>query len=208
MAADTDAQTEGRKKRYSYDWESIKNEYRADNYSIKKLAEIYGPSENAIRKRISRQGWTKDLSKRVDQETKGELVKRKIEREQDHNTLADEDIIRESALRNVEKIEQQQTRLQTHSQLVHSYSNLLHKVFSGRIQESDLKIFIENSDGEEIEQREIPLFGKSSGIGGCIKELMDMEQTLINMERKVHNLDQAQAEDELPTLKIKKVTDE
>lgn len=196
------------KKRYPYDWETIRASYRTGQYSVKQLKEMYGPTENAIRKRISREGWTKDLSQAVDRETKGELVKRKIEREQDYTTLADEDIVRETALRNVEKIEQQQTRLQNHSKLVHQYSNLLHKIFSGRVKESDFKLIITNEDGEVVEERELPVLNKNHGIGGVIKDLLDQERILIDMERKVHNLDQAQAEDELPTLKIKKVTDE
>ena len=185
-----------------FDWETIKNEYRVDNYSVRKLSELYGPSEGAIRKRISREGWVKDLSKKVEIETQAELEKRKAE-VGDNTPTTDEDIIRESALRNVEKIEQQQQRLQEHSQLVQQYSRILQRVMSGVIYEGDTKVQIKNNAGEVVSEHEIPIWNK--GLGAALKDLMDIEKVLIDLERKVHNLNQAQAEDELPILKITKV---
>lgn len=47
------------------DWERIELDYRAGVKPLRQIAEEQGISEGAIRKRAKRDGWTRDLSKRI-----------------------------------------------------------------------------------------------------------------------------------------------
>ena len=57
------------------DWESVKNEFRAGQLSNSEIARQHGMSEGTIRKRAKKEGWKKDLSQRVKQAVRTELVR-------------------------------------------------------------------------------------------------------------------------------------
>ena len=60
--------------RKAYDWEAIERDYRAGQLSNRELGRKHGPSHVAIGKRAKRDGWTKDLAKRVRDEVTTALV--------------------------------------------------------------------------------------------------------------------------------------
>lgn len=47
------------------DWEAIERDYRADIKSLRQMADEYGCSHVAIKKRADKEGWTKDLSAKI-----------------------------------------------------------------------------------------------------------------------------------------------
>ena len=65
MAADTD-------------WEAIEREYRAGQLSVSEIARQHGVSHTAINKRAKREGWVRDLSKRVREEVSARLVSAEV----------------------------------------------------------------------------------------------------------------------------------
>lgn len=62
-------------KRKTYDWEAIEAEYRAGQLSIKAIARKHGCSDGTIRYRAKQNGWTRDLTKKVQDEVKKELLR-------------------------------------------------------------------------------------------------------------------------------------
>jgi hypothetical protein len=52
-------------KKDAPDWERIEAEYRAGVLSVREIASAHGISHVAISKRAKRDGWTRDLSKRI-----------------------------------------------------------------------------------------------------------------------------------------------
>lgn len=59
----------------SYDWERIECEYRAGVKSVRQIAQEFGPSEGAIRKRAKKEEWERDLNGKI--EAKAEAIVRK-----------------------------------------------------------------------------------------------------------------------------------
>ena len=57
------------------DWEGIEREYRAGQLSNVAIAKEFGITEGAIRKRAKRDKWKKDLTERVKQAVRDELVR-------------------------------------------------------------------------------------------------------------------------------------
>ena len=49
-------------KKTAPDWERIEIEYRAGVQSIRQIAQAFGVSDGAIRKRAKTQEWTRDLN--------------------------------------------------------------------------------------------------------------------------------------------------
>ena len=49
----------------SIDWEAIEREYRAGIRSLREIAEQFGITHGAIRKRAARDGWKRDLSAKI-----------------------------------------------------------------------------------------------------------------------------------------------
>lgn len=58
-----------------HDWESIEAAYSAGVKSIRAIADEYGVTEGAIRKRAKRDGWHRDLSHSVRSAVKSKLVR-------------------------------------------------------------------------------------------------------------------------------------
>lgn len=62
-------------KRRSYDWDAIRLEYETGTLSLRALTKAFGPSPAAISKRAKKEGWTRDLSKQVQQSAKAQLLR-------------------------------------------------------------------------------------------------------------------------------------
>ena len=60
------------------DWEAIEAEYRAGLISNSELGRKYDISEGAIRKRARAQGWTKDLTAKVQTAVRDKLVREEV----------------------------------------------------------------------------------------------------------------------------------
>ena len=75
--------------RKSIDWESIEASYRSGSPSVRALAEKYGLTEGAIRKRASKEDWKRDLTGKVQAATKEKLVRTKVRTESTQRTDAE-----------------------------------------------------------------------------------------------------------------------
>ena len=60
------------------DWEAIEAEYRSGTISNSELGRKYDVSEGAIRKRAKAQGWTKDLTEKVQTAVRDKLVRSEV----------------------------------------------------------------------------------------------------------------------------------
>ena len=56
------------------DWTAIERHYRANELSLNEIAKRYGVSRPGIQKRAEREGWVRDLSKKIDQATQNKVV--------------------------------------------------------------------------------------------------------------------------------------
>jgi len=89
------AKPEEPKKRKAIDWEAIEREYRAGQLSIREIARQHHITDGAIRKRAKRDGWKRNLAKKVREAVRERMVRREV-RTQD---ASDEEIINHVAER-------------------------------------------------------------------------------------------------------------
>jgi hypothetical protein len=61
--------------RGTHDWEAVERAYRAGILSIREVAKQHGLTEGAVRKRAKQKGWARDLSSRVREKVRTDLVR-------------------------------------------------------------------------------------------------------------------------------------
>lgn len=79
------------------DWEAIERAYRAGALSIRTIAERFGVSDTAIRKKAKALNWARDLSDQVRKEVRSKLVRGEVRNRQGANCEPDAEIIEEAA---------------------------------------------------------------------------------------------------------------
>lgn len=60
------------------DWEAIEQHYRAGVLSIREVAAMHGVSDTAIRKKAKELGWERDLTAKVQEKARAELVRGEV----------------------------------------------------------------------------------------------------------------------------------
>jgi predicted DNA-binding protein YlxM (UPF0122 family) len=63
------------------DWDAVERDYRTGKFTLRELAEKYGPSHQAIAKRAKVHGWTQDLGEQIKQATNARLVAKLVDNE-------------------------------------------------------------------------------------------------------------------------------
>lgn len=80
------------------DWEAIESAYRAGSLSIRAIAEKYGVSDTAIRKRATQNGWLRDLTEKVKEATRLKLVRSEVRNDGSREHVrTDDEIIDEAS---------------------------------------------------------------------------------------------------------------
>lgn len=74
-----------RSKRPDVDWTDVENRYRTGVESLRAIARDYEISEAAIRQRAAKEGWERDLTKRVAIATKAKLLRSETSRAASHD---------------------------------------------------------------------------------------------------------------------------
>lgn len=183
----------------SIDWEALEVEYRTGKYSNRQLGAKFGVSESAIRYRVKGKGWQKDLSKKVQQQTRiratqnavvDKVRKQRKEQGADVEAPLTEDEIVDAAA------EQSATIITRHQQRIDTYQNIVDD-FATRIKEQVEagKISIIAKNGEQVEvDVSLDYVGKSIGNG-----VMALER-LVKLERQAHGIDSDERSDEGETL--------
>lgn len=91
----TDA-TQAGVSRSEADWEAVERAYRAGVLSIREIAAQHGLSDTAIRKRAKKEAWARDLTARVREQVRAELVRTEV-RTQGANPETEAAIVAEAA---------------------------------------------------------------------------------------------------------------
>ncbi len=85
-------------ERKQVDWESVERDYSAGLLSLREIAAQYGVDESGIRYKAKRNGWTRDLSKKIEQRTEDKLRKDLLRSElRSENTISEKEVIEANA---------------------------------------------------------------------------------------------------------------
>jgi len=163
-----------KKKRKKIDWERIEAEYRAGMLSIREIARRNDCNDRSIRKKAKKEGWERDLSKKVRQK-----VRSKVVRSQVRTAASEKEIIEEAATAGAQIIELHRVGIKN--------LRKLEEELTRELRDSPTKLYLSRYGGEIIE--------KEYGI--IVTERISALQALANtmhkriqLERQAYNLDE------------------
>lgn len=168
-----------KQKRTPPDWEAIEREYRAGQLSIRQIAANHGVTHGGVRKRAANEGWTRDLTEKVQQAVKQRVVSSAVSNRPSREKLDTErEIIAAAADRGARAI---------HGHLARAADlNSLAEVLMGKLRRA--------LASEEAFPKEL-LLGKGDCLSSLLRAAADVSEKAANMERKALNLDGQDGED-------------
>lgn len=184
------------------DWIAVEDDYRTGQLSNVMLANKHGVSEGAIRKRAKQHGWVKDLTRKVQQAVRAELV-----RDQVRAPYARESEIIESAVATGVEV------VREHRKDIRTGRSIIQMLFSELIDATNDRAEIEDAideecAGDENDQRRQKML-KAVALptrAGVIRDLSTAMKNVILLERQAFNLDE-QSDDDTYEERLRKLVE-
>lgn len=178
------------------DWEAIEAEYRAGVISNSELGRKYDVSEGAIRKRAKRDGWTKDLTAKVQTAVRDKLVRAEVrESNARTNSRTDAEIIEAAAETAVQVV-------QIHRRDVRNGRAICKKLFDELLDTTDNREIIAESIDSETQDDLSPTrrnqMMKAVSLPTRARAMLDLSaamKNLVAIERQAFNLDDKEDKD-------------
>lgn len=177
----------GKKKRKKIDWEAIEREIRAGQLSIREIARLYGCGESSIRKHKKKYNITPDLSKRVAEKVRTELVRSEV-RTNDPKT--DQAIVDSAAARGVEVIKSHRAKIFYGEAVVEKLFAQLHEVVDNR---DEIEGQIEEETKEDVDPKRRAMMLRAVSIQANASTAVSLSAALKNLVvlgRQAFNIDE------------------
>lgn len=155
-------------ERKQIDWEKVEGFYRAGKLSLREIARAYECGESSIRKRAKAEGWTRDLSVRIEEAVRSKLVRSEV---RTADAATEKGIIEANAQAILSIRLSHREDINRAKQMV---VRLFHEVDNARAQDG------EKQDGENQPAEILTLPQRVD----CTKKLTEAAKTLITMERE------------------------
>jgi hypothetical protein len=167
------------------DWEAVERDYRAGVLSIREIGRLNGVSEGAIRKKAKGEGWQRDLTARVAEKVRTELVRSEV---RTANPQTEKEIIEVAAATVVQVVREHRGRIKQGNQLVELLTNQLIDV-AGKREEFEAAIELETADDKTIERRARLMKAVSLGAHASIAvNLANATKTWVGLEREAFGI--------------------
>lgn len=189
------------------DWESIERQYRAGVLSIREIGKAHDVSDTAIRKKAKTADWQRDLSAKVAEKVRIDLVRSEV---RTANPQTEREIVEEAAATVVHVVRSHRTRIKGGSALVELLTGQLLDAASNR-DELEESIEAECKGDIDSRRRNAMLRAVSLASHSAIAvNLANATKTWVCLERQAFGLDdkggsdaptsQDQVDDELAVL--------
>lgn len=178
--------------RNDIDWERIELDYRAGLKTLREMAGEHSISEGSIRKRATRDGWTRDVSAKV-QARANELVRKAEVRAEVRKECANtERVLIEASAQAIAEV-----KLSHRTDVTRFRSLLTNLLAELEHQTDDLSLYEQLGDlmakpNERGEDKLNDLYRKVIGLPQRTKVIVDLAntlKTLIGLERESYNID-------------------
>lgn len=167
------------------DWESIERDYRAGVLSIREVAKLHEVSDTAIRKKAKASGWERDLSQKVAEKVRSELVRSEV-RTADPQT--EREIVEVAAATVVQVVRGHRGRIRQGNELVELLTKQLIDVAGKRDQfEEDIALETTGDKSPERYSRLMKAVSLSSHASIAVN-LAAATKTWIGLERQAFNI--------------------
>lgn len=172
-------------KRVGADWESIERDFRAGVLSIREVAKLHDVSDTAIRKKAKAQDWQRDLTDKVNEKVRTELVRNEV-RTADPQT--EREIVEVAAATVVQVVRGHRGRIRQGNELVELLTKQLIDV-AGKRDEFEEEIEIQCADDKSSERYARLMKAVSLGNHASIAvNLANATKTWVGLERQAFNI--------------------
>lgn len=173
------------KKHVGTDWESIERDYRAGVLSIREIAKSHDISEGAIRKKAKANGWERDLSDRVAEKVRTELVRSEV---RTANPQTEREIVEVAAATVVQVVRGHRGRIKQGNELVELLTKQLIDV-AGKRDEFEAEIEITTANDKTQERYARLMKAVSLGTHASIAvNLAAATKTWVSLERQAFGI--------------------
>ncbi|WP_151636002.1 hypothetical protein [Noviherbaspirillum aerium] len=170
------------------DWESIERDYRAGVLSIRGIGKIYGVTDMAIRKKAKAEGWARDLTEKVLERVRTELVRSEV-RTLDAKT--DREIVEVAAASVVQVVREHRKRISRGAAIVERLFDQLADAATNR-HELEEAIADETKEDKTINRHSQMMRAVSlPAHATTVVNLSNALKNLIGLERQAFNIDSA-----------------
>lgn len=171
------------KRRKEIDWEAIEREYRAGQLSVVEIGRQHDVSHTAINKRAKKEGWQRDLAKRVRQEASARLVSDSV------SEANAEQAVNEAAARVVEVVREHRKDIKAGRNLV---ARMMSELDATTSQQDALETEILAATGQDSSERRQAAMMKAISLpsrAGVIRDLSTAMKNLVGLERQAFSMD-------------------
>ncbi|WP_025915808.1 hypothetical protein [Herminiimonas sp. CN] len=185
-------------KKPKTDWESIEKHYRAGVLPLREIGRLHDVSDTAIRKKAKVHGWLRDLTAKVNEKVRAELVRTEVRTANAKDQLRTEREIVDSAAGTVVEVVRSHRRdISSGRDIVGLLMQQLTDV-AGRRSEFEEAIEIETADDQTTERRNKLMKAVSIPVHAVVvRDLSIAMKNLIGLERQAFNI--SDVADEKPT---------
>lgn len=182
-----------KKPRKATDWEAIERDYRAGLLSIREVAKAHGVSDKAVRNKAKERGWERDLSEKINEKVRTELVR---SQSAPADPKTEREIIETAAATVVQVVRSHRVRIGKQTQLVDVLTEQLMEA-AGKREDIEGAIEDETKDDQGGQRRAMMLKAVSLQSHSTIAvNLSNALKTLVGLERQAFNI---KDESEAPT---------
>jgi len=194
------------KNKRNIDWERIEVDYRAGLLTLREIAGLHGISHVSVSNRAKRDGWTRDLSKRIDAKTKELVNESLINREMnaDKRRALEENTVDASAKIISDVILGHRKTIKRARSLSESILHELEAVSDNRDLFKKLAELLSDtteSDTPTAHNQRLTALNRAIDMSArvdSLKKLSDTLKTLVALEREAFNLNNAPSTPDTP----------
>lgn len=176
------------KQRTNADWERVERDYRAGILSLREIANSQGITEGAIRKRAKAQGWERDLSAKVQEKVRNELVRNEVRAAHQNDPQTEREIVEHAAATVVQVVRSHRKAISQGQALVELLTKQLIDV-AGKREQFEEAIDLECADDESPKRRAMLMKAVSLGTHASVAvNLANATKTWVGLERQAFSI--------------------
>jgi len=181
----SDSASEQPAKPVKIDWEAIERDYRAGMLSIREIAKAQGVSDTAIRKKATASGWERDLSAKVAEKVRNELVRAEFAAA---NLQTEREIVETAAATIVQVVRGHRTRITRQTELVDLLTEQITSA-AGKREEIESAIWDETALDKDGKRRSAMMRAVALPThASTVVNLTNALKTLIGLERQAFSI--------------------
>lgn len=173
------------------DWEAIERDYRAGLLSLREIGKVHGISEGMIRKKAKAGNWERDLTERVNEKVRAELVRSDGTQPRDLRTAdprTEREIVETAAATVVQVVRGHRKHISRQIELVDILTEQLVGAAGNRDDIEDA-IFDETAGDKDGKRRSAMLKAVALPTqAGAIVNLSNALKTLVGLERQAFSI--------------------